>query len=51
VPLRGVRLGSDARKVKRYEDAATTLGKKDGDGVKITVILQGIGDDSDDGDD
>jgi hypothetical protein len=36
--------------VESYEDTATTLGKKDGDGVKITVIFQGIGDDSDDGD-
>ena len=51
MPLRGVRRGSDARKVESYEDTATTLGKKDGDRVKITVIFQGIGDDSDDGDD
>jgi len=38
-------------KVEGYKDTATTLGKKDGDGVKIAVIFQGIGDDCDDGDD
>ena len=37
--------------MESYEDTTTTLGKKDGDGVKITVVFQGIGDDSDDGDD
>jgi hypothetical protein len=51
VPLRGVRWRSDARKVESYEDTATTLGKKDGNGVKIAVIFQSIGDDCDDGDD
>ena len=51
VPLRGVRRGSDEKKVESYEDTATTLGKKYSDGVKIAVIFQGIGDDSDDGDD
>jgi hypothetical protein len=49
--LRGVRRGSDAKKVESYEDTATALGKKYGDGIKIAVIFQGIGDDSDDGDD
>lgn len=51
MPLRGVRRGSDGEKVESYEDTATTLGKKYSDGVKIAVILQGIGNDSDDGDD
>ena len=51
MPLRGVRWRSDARKVESYEDTATTLGKKDGNGVKITVIFQSIGDDCDNGDD
>ena len=49
MPLRGVKRGSDAKKVESYEDTATTLGKKYSDGVKIAVIFQGIGDDSDDG--
>ena len=39
------------KKAESYKDTATTLGKKYGDGVKITVILQGIGDYSDDGND
>jgi hypothetical protein len=51
VPLRCVSRGSDARKVESYEDTATTPGKKDGHGVKITVIFESIGDDRNDGDD
>ena len=43
--------GKRCDEVESYEDAAATLGKKDGDGVKIAVIFQGIDDDCDDGND